>query len=77
MILDYILELKKSGLSMSLIKVHLCGNCGIPLQSGKVDEFLIFAHSITKRFLMGLHNLYPEYEPTLYHGTSVWCCNAL
>lgn len=57
MVLDYILELKKSGLSKSSVKVHLAS---VMAFHNKVDEFLIFTHPTTKHFLKGIHNPYPK-----------------
>lgn len=48
---------KKMGLSMSSVRVHLSA---ITAFHNKVDELSIFAHPLTKRFLRGLSNFYPE-----------------
>nr|XP_025044009.1 uncharacterized protein LOC112546943 [Pelodiscus sinensis] len=58
-ILDYILDLKASGLSISSLRVHLSA---IAAFHTSVDGFSIFNHPITKRFLKGLQNVYPPHK---------------
>lgn len=54
LILDYLLDLKQSGLSFSSIKVHLAT---ITTFHDKIDDTSVFAHPVTKRFLKGCQSL--------------------
>nr|XP_014433438.1 uncharacterized protein LOC106732612 [Pelodiscus sinensis] len=65
-ILDYIMDLKASGLSISSLRVHLSA---IAAFHTSVDGFSIFNHPITKRFLKGLQNVYPPYKAPPTCGT--------
>lgn len=73
--LAFILELglKKSGLFISSIKVHLAA---IPAFHHKINGTSIFACPITKRFLMGIRNIYPEVHALTPPGdlNLVLCC---
>lgn len=62
LILDYILQLKWSGLSTSSVHIHLAA---ITAFHSKIEGHLIFTHPMTKGFLKDLQNLYLEvWEPT-------------
>lgn len=66
--LDYILELKKSGLSLKSVKVHLTA---ITAFLHKIDGYFVFTHPTRKRFFKGMGNLFPQIRrPTL-----VWDLN--
>lgn len=67
-VLDYFLELKNSGLSLSSIRVHLEA---VNAFQDKIDGFLTFTHLIMKCFLVGLQNLYPK----VHSPTSTWDLN--
>nr|XP_025033567.1 uncharacterized protein LOC112543511 [Pelodiscus sinensis] len=55
-VLDYILDLRESGLTLSSLRVHLAA---ISAFHQPVGGSALFSHAITKRFLKGLQNLYP------------------
>lgn len=60
-ILDYVLQLHDSGLSMSTLKVNLAA---ISAFHESVQSFSIFfPHQTTKRFLKGLTNIHPPHRP--------------
>lgn len=68
LIVDYILDLKKTGLSLSSVKVHLAA---ITAFHRKIEGYSIFAHPTTKRFLKSMSNLFPQ----IRHPTSAWDLN--
>lgn len=70
LILDYILDLKRSGLSTSLIHMHLDT---ITAFHPKIDGYSMFTHLLMKRFLQGLLNLYPH----IWHPTQPWDPNLI
>ncbi|EMP40102.1 Netrin-G1 [Chelonia mydas] len=49
--------MKTSGLSTSSLKVHLTA---ITAFHHKIDNIMVFAHPITKKFLKGIQMLYPD-----------------
>lgn len=57
LILDYVLELKESDLSISSIKVHLVA---ITAFHPTCEGTYLFAHPVTKHFLTCIRNIYPE-----------------
>ncbi|XP_074872927.1 uncharacterized protein LOC142024640 isoform X2 [Carettochelys insculpta] len=59
-ILEYLLELKQDGLSLSSLKVHLAA---ISAFQHKEEGPTIFAHPMVTRFLKGQVNLYPPRKP--------------
>lgn len=57
LMLEYLLELKSSGLAMSSIKVHLAAIFAFHQEMGGTSAFV---HSTTKCFLKSLLKVYPE-----------------
>lgn len=68
MFLEYILELKQSGLSTSTVKVNLAA---ITALHHKIDGVSVFTHLIRKHFLTGIQKMYPE----IYNSTPAWDLN--
>uniref|UniRef100_K7EYP5 Core-binding (CB) domain-containing protein n=1 Tax=Pelodiscus sinensis TaxID=13735 RepID=K7EYP5_PELSI len=56
-VLEYLLHLRQSHLSLSSIRVHLAA---IATFHATVEDTTVFAHPVTKQFLKGLQALYPE-----------------
>lgn len=58
--LNYLLDIKQSGLSFSSIRIHLTA---ITTFHDTIDNTLVFTHPITKRFLKRLQTIYPDIKP--------------
>lgn len=69
-VLDYVLHLHTSGISIPSLKVHLAV---ITAFHRPINGRSVFAHPITKRFLKGLHNLNPPHRPS----PPVWNLNLM
>lgn len=67
-VLDYMLDLKGSGLFLSSLKVHLAAMVTFHQQ---VEGYSIFSHPTTQRFLKGTVNLFPQPR----HPTPTWDLN--
>lgn len=57
LVLDYILDLKKSGLFLNSVKVHLVA---ITAFHHKIDDYSVFTYPTMKRFLKGTGNLFSQ-----------------
>lgn len=68
LILDYLLDLKTSRLSINSVKVHLAATSAFHPPIKRVS---IFARLISSRIIKGLHNLFPH----IRHPTLSWDLN--
>lgn len=60
LILDFLIHLHDSGLSLSSLRVYLAA---LSAYHTKIDSFSLFSHPTTKRFLRGMYNAHPPPRP--------------
>nr|XP_014431927.1 uncharacterized protein LOC106732414 [Pelodiscus sinensis]XP_025043439.1 uncharacterized protein LOC106732414 [Pelodiscus sinensis]XP_025043440.1 uncharacterized protein LOC106732414 [Pelodiscus sinensis] len=58
LILDYLMHLKDSSLSLASIRVHVAA---VTAFYHPVQGYLLFSHPMTKRFMKGITNLFPHH----------------